>query len=80
MGTTLTAMLFSGGCALLVLIGDSCAFRLRGRQLRQITGHHTIDNLVWDADLLVPVIARHLDRRPDRQAGMGLRDLRAGGR
>ena len=37
MGTTLTAMLFSGDCAALAHIGDSRAFRLRDGQLRQIT-------------------------------------------
>ena len=73
MGTTLTAMLFSGGRAALAHIGDSRAFRLRGGQLRQITEDHTIGNLVADAGLLAPVLARHLDGRPDRSAGMGLR-------
>ena len=46
MGTTLTAMLFSGGRAALAHIGDSRAFRLRGGQLRPITEDHTIGNLV----------------------------------
>ena len=52
---------------------------LRGGQLRQITEDHPIGNLV-DAGLLAPVLARHLDGRPDRPADTGLRDLRAGGR
>ena len=80
MRTTLTAMLFSGDRAALVNIGDSRAFRLRGGQLRQITKDHTIGNLVWDAGLLTPVLARYLDGRPDRSADLGLRDLRAGDR
>jgi serine/threonine protein phosphatase PrpC len=54
MGTTLTAMLFSGDRAALAHIGDSRAFRLRGGQLRQITEDHTIGKLVWDADFLAP--------------------------
>ena len=41
---------------------------------------HTIGNLAADAGLLAPVLARHLDGRPDRPADIGLRDLRAGGR
>ena len=62
--TTLTAMLFSGGRAALAHIGDSRAFQLRGGRLRQITEDHTIGNLVADAGLLAPVLARHLDGRP----------------
>ena len=80
MGTTLTAILFSGDRAALAHIGDSRAFRLRGGRLRQITEDHTIGKLVWDADFLAPVLARHLDGRPDRSADLGLRDLRAGDR
>ena len=48
-GKTLTAMLFSGGRAALAHVGDARAFRLRGGQLRQITGDHTTGNLVADA-------------------------------
>jgi len=80
MGTTLTAMLFSGDRAALAHIGDSRAFRLRDGRLRQITEDHTIGNLVWDAGFLAPVLARYLDGRPDRSADLGLRDLRAGDR
>ena len=80
MGTTLTAMLWSGDRAALVHIGDSRAFRLRDGQLRQITEDHTIGKLVWDAGFLAPVLARYLDGRPDRSADLGLRDLRAGDR
>jgi protein phosphatase len=46
MGTTLTAVLFSGGRAALAHVGDSRAFQLRGDQLRPITGDHTIGSLV----------------------------------
>jgi serine/threonine protein phosphatase PrpC len=42
MGTTLTAMLFSGSRAALTHIGDSRAFRLCGGQLRPITKDHAI--------------------------------------
>jgi protein phosphatase len=77
MGTTRTAMLFSGGRAALAHADDSRAFRLRRGQLRPSTEDHTTGNLAWDAGLLAPVLARHLDGRPDRPADVGLRDLQA---
>jgi serine/threonine protein phosphatase PrpC len=80
MGTTLTAMLWSGDCAALAHIGDSRAFRLRDGRLRQITEDHTIGKLVSDADFLAPVLSRYLDGRPDRSADLGLRELRVGDR
>jgi PPM family protein phosphatase len=80
MGTMLTAMLFSGGGAAPAHIGNSHAFRLRDGRLRQITEDHTIGKLVWDAGFLAPVLARHVDGRPDRSADLGLRDLQAGDR
>ncbi len=42
MGTTLTAMLWSGDRAAFARIGDSWAFRLGAGELRQITGDRTI--------------------------------------
>jgi hypothetical protein len=71
METTLTASLFSGGRAALAHTNDFRAFRPRearapshDRQPRR------------DVGLLAPVLARNLDGRPDRPAGIGLRDLR----
>jgi PPM family protein phosphatase len=80
MGTTLTAMLWSGDTAALVHIGDSRAFRLRGGRLRQITEDHVLGNLVSNAGPLAPVLSRYLDGRPDRSPDLGLRDLRTGDR
>ncbi len=80
MGTTLTAMLFSGNRAALVHIGHSRAYLLRDGRLRQITEDHTIGNLVRDAGSLAPVLARYLDGEPDRSADLSFRDLRAGDR
>ena len=80
MGTTLTAMLWSGSTSALVHIGDSRAFRLRDGQLRQITEDHVLGNLVSNAGPLAPVLSRYLDGRPDRSPDLGLRDLRAGDR
>jgi serine/threonine protein phosphatase PrpC len=76
MGTTLTAMLWSGDTAALVHIGDSRAFRLRDGQLRQITEDHILGNLVSNAGPLAPVLSRYLDGRPDRSPDLGLRELR----
>jgi PPM family protein phosphatase len=80
MGTTLTAMLWSGDTAVLAHIGDSRAFRLRDGQLRQITEDHVLGNLVSNAGTLAPVLSRYLDGRPDRSPDLGLRDLRIGDR
>jgi PPM family protein phosphatase len=80
MGTTLTAMLWSGDTAALVHIGDSRAFLLRDGQLRQITEDHVLGNLVSNAGPLAPVLSRYLDGRPDRSPDLGLRELRAGDR
>jgi protein phosphatase len=80
MGTTLTAMLWSGNTAALVHIGDSRAFRLRDGQLRQITEDHVLGNLVSNAGPLAPMLSRYLDGRPDRSPDLSLRELRAGDR
>jgi len=80
MGTTLTAILWSGDTAVLAHIGDSRAFRLRDGQLRQITEDHVLGNLVSNAGPLAPVLSRYLDGRPDRSPDLGLRDLRIGDR
>lgn len=42
MGTTLTAALIRGDLALLVHVGDSRAYLLRGGELRQVTEDHTL--------------------------------------
>jgi hypothetical protein len=63
MRTTLTAMLFSGSRTL-AQPSDFRAFPLHGGQLRPSTEGHTIGKLAWDAGLLAPVLARHLDGRP----------------
>jgi PPM family protein phosphatase len=80
MGTTLTAMLWSGNKAALVHIGDSRAFRLQDGQLHQITEDHVLGNLVSNAGSLAPVLSRYLDGRPDRSPDLGLRELRVGDR
>jgi len=61
MGTTLTAMLWSGDRAALIHIGDSRAFRLRDGQFRRITEDHVMSKLVSNAGELGEFIVRFLD-------------------
>ena len=56
-------------------VGDFRAIRLC-----QIAEDHTIGNVVGSAGLLVLVLERHLDDRPDCAADTGLRDPQAGHR
>jgi serine/threonine protein phosphatase PrpC len=83
MGTTLTAMLWSGRTCALAHIGDSRAYRLRGGQLRQLTEDHALRNLVAatrTSPALAPVMSRYLDGRADRSPDLGLRDAAPGDR
>lgn len=69
MGTTLTAMLWSGHTFALAHIGDSRAYRIRNGQLHQLTEDHALQNLVAGAsrsEFLAPIMSRYLDGRPDR--------------
>ncbi len=66
MGSTLVALLWSGGTAALANIGDSRAYLLRGRLLSQITEDHTYDHLVAGAERVPTLparLARYLDGR-----------------
>jgi PPM family protein phosphatase len=82
MGTTLTAMLWSGPAYALAHIGDSRAYRLRGGQLRQLTEDHALHNLVAAARTspLAPVMSRHLDGRAERSPDLGLYEPATGDR
>jgi len=80
MGTTLTAMLWSGNRFALAHIGDSRAFRLRDGELDQITEDHVMGKLVSNAGSLAPVLARYLDGRPDRSPDLSIREARPGDR
>jgi len=80
MGTTLTAMLWSGNRFALAHIGDSRAFRLRNGELSQITEDHVMGKLVSNAGYLAPVLARYLDGRPDRSPDLSVRKARPGDR
>jgi protein phosphatase len=83
MGTTLTAMLWSGHTFALAHIGDSRAYQLRGGRLRQLTEDHALHNLVAGAGtspVLAPIMSRFLDGRPDRSPDLGLREAFPGDR
>jgi serine/threonine protein phosphatase PrpC len=80
MGTTLTAMLWSGDRFALAHIGDSRAFRFRESQLDQITEDHVMGKLVSNAGYLAPVLSRYLDGRPDRSPDLSIREAHPGDR
>lgn len=74
MGTTLTAMLWSGHTFALAHIGDSRAYLLRDGRLQQLTEDHALSNLVAgsrNSQLLAPLMTRYLDGRPDRSPDLG---------
>jgi serine/threonine protein phosphatase PrpC len=90
MGTTLTALLWSGGRLGLAHIGDSRAYLLRDGELTQITHDHTLVQHYVDEGQLdeadVPthpqrsVILRVLNGRPDAEADLSIREGRVGDR
>jgi len=90
MGTTLTAMLWSGARMALVHIGDSRAYMLRDRELYQITRDHTlVQSLLDDGRINADEAATHpqrslilraLDSRTDAEPDLSLREAKAGDR
>ena len=89
MGTTLTALRFSGSQVGLVHVGDSRAYLLRGPQLTQITHDDTYVQYLVDAGKLTPeeaqdhprksVILRAL-RGAEVEPDISIREARAGDR
>ncbi|WP_181549265.1 PP2C family protein-serine/threonine phosphatase [Micromonospora noduli] len=73
MGTTLVAMLRSGGTAVLANVGDSRAYLLRSStrevgKTSQITEDHTYEHLIADAGTVPNLperLSRFIDGRPD---------------
>ncbi|MFC5749191.1 PP2C family protein-serine/threonine phosphatase [Actinomadura rugatobispora] len=95
MGTTLTAMLWTGTAVALAHIGDSRGYLLRDGELFQITQDHTMDELLKqeaeqagggpapdpaEASRLSHVLYRVLDGREDREPDLRLREGRPGDR
>jgi len=63
MGTTLTAMLWSGSRVVLVHVGDSRAYLLRNNELQQITSDHTlVQTLVDEGKITEDEVATHPQR------------------
>jgi PPM family protein phosphatase len=85
MGTTLTAMLWSGTKVVLAHIGDSRGYLLRDGELFQMTQDHTLDKLLGEgggsprlSHMLFRVLDGSADREPDlipREAHIGDRYL-----
>lgn len=84
MGTTCTAMLWSGTRAALAHIGDSRAYMLRKSILYQITEDHTLEKMLTGEDGAAPHLAnrlvRVLDGRPERKPDVSLREAQPGDR
>ena len=90
MGTTLVALLFSGGRVGLLHVGDSRCYLLRGGELSQITHDHTLVQTLVDTGRISEeeasshpqrsVITRVLDGRDDVELDLSVREARAGDR
>jgi serine/threonine protein phosphatase PrpC len=90
MGTTLTAMLWSGSRVAVVHIGDSRAYLLRDREFHQITHDHTLVQTLVDEGRISPddvathpqrsMLLRALDGRADVEPDLSLREARLGDR
>jgi len=90
MGTTLTAMLWSGHRVALVHIGDSRAYLLRDGEFHQITHDHTLVQTLVDEGRISPddvathpqrsMLLRALDGRADVEPDLSLREARLGDR
>jgi PPM family protein phosphatase len=82
MGSTLTAMLWSGSHLAVAHIGDSRAYLFRDRVLRQITEDHVLSNLVA-APMPARIsgyLVRFLDARPGWSPDLTLRTAAPGDR
>jgi protein phosphatase len=90
MGTTLTAMLWSGTRVALCHIGDSRAYVLSGGEFRQITHDHTLVQSLVDDGRISPdeaathpqrsLLLRALDGTTDAEPDLSLREAKLGDR
>jgi PPM family protein phosphatase len=82
MGSTLTALLWSGTHVAVAHIGDSRAYLLRGGALRQITEDHHLSNLVAAPmpARISEYLVRYLDPRPGWSPDLSLRAVQPGDR
>ena len=90
MGTTLTAMLWSGSKVALCHIGDSRAYVLSGGQFRQITHDHTLVQSLVDDGRISPdeaathpqrsLLLRALDGTSEAEPDLSIREAHLGDR
>jgi PPM family protein phosphatase len=90
MGTTLTAMLWSGNKVALCHIGDSRAYLLSGGEFQQITHYHTLVQSLVDDGRISPdeaathpqrsLLLRALDGTSDAEPDLSLLEAKAGDR
>jgi PPM family protein phosphatase len=84
MGTTLTAMLWSGTDVALAHIGDSRGYLLRDGELFQMTQDHTLDKLLGEGGTGSPrlshMLFRVLDGSADREPDLTPRTAKLGDR
>jgi PPM family protein phosphatase len=82
MGSTLTALLWSGAHVAVAHIGDSRAYLLRGGRLRRITEDHVLGNLVAEPmpARISEYLVRYLDARPGWSPDLSLRAVQPGDR
>jgi len=90
MGTTLTAMLWSGSKVALCHIGDSRAYLLSGDEFRQITHDHTLVQSLVDDGRISPdeaathpqrsLLLRALDGTSEAEPDLSIREARLGDR
>lgn len=82
MGTTLTAMLWSGNYAAVANIGDSRAYLLRSGTLKQVTEDHVLGKLVANPAPMgtSSIIVRYLDGGTSRSPDLTLRTTLPGDR
>jgi protein phosphatase len=90
MGTTLTAMLWSGSKVALCHIGDSRAYVLSGDEFRQITHDHTLVQSLVDDGRISPdeaathpqrsLLLRALDGTSEAEPDLSIREARLGDR
>ena len=76
MGTTLTSIALFNNYALLLHIGDSRAYRIRGKKIEQLSHDHTVvQELVDQGRLTMDEVADHPQRSFLTQALMGKENL-----
>jgi serine/threonine protein phosphatase PrpC len=76
MGTTLTSIALFNNFALLLHVGDSRAYRIRGKKIEQLSHDHTVVQELLDQGRLTPdEIAEHPQRSFLTQALMGKQNL-----